>query len=131
MTLEEWRRYYNEDRPRGAIGNKSPITLMNPGDAPGTSPSPRPGNSNPGWSRAWCRITNGQTLDQNEGSFGGQVSWTYFPSPFFPSVRYLSNQARIAEALAAACEGRAAMVPWLAPGTLTKAVGTPLICSAA
>lgn len=36
--LEEWRRYYNEDRPHGAIGNKPPITLMNPGDAPSPSP---------------------------------------------------------------------------------------------
>jgi putative transposase len=36
--LEEWGRYYNEDRPHGAIGNKPPITLTNPGDA--TSPSP-------------------------------------------------------------------------------------------
>ncbi|WP_442947374.1 integrase core domain-containing protein [Novosphingobium sp.] len=36
--LEEWRRYYNEDRPQGAIGNKPPITLMKPGDAPTPSP---------------------------------------------------------------------------------------------
>lgn len=36
--LEKWRRYYNEDRPHGAIGNKPPITLMNPGDAPSPSP---------------------------------------------------------------------------------------------
>ena len=36
--LEEWRRYYNEDRPHGAIGNKPPITLMNSGDAPSPSP---------------------------------------------------------------------------------------------
>lgn len=35
--LVEWRRYYNEDRPHGAIGNKPPITLMNPGDAPSPS----------------------------------------------------------------------------------------------
>lgn len=27
--LEAWRRYYNEDRPHGAIGNKPPISLMN------------------------------------------------------------------------------------------------------
>ena len=26
--LEEWRRYYNEDRPHGAIGNKPPAALM-------------------------------------------------------------------------------------------------------
>lgn len=36
--LEAWRRYYNEDRPHGAIGNKPPITLMNPCGQ--TSPSP-------------------------------------------------------------------------------------------
>jgi len=28
--LEAWRRYYNEDRPHGAIGYKAPIALMNP-----------------------------------------------------------------------------------------------------
>lgn len=28
--LEAWRRYYNEDRPHGAIGYKVPIALMNP-----------------------------------------------------------------------------------------------------
>jgi hypothetical protein len=56
-------------------------------------------------------------------------TWTYFAAasaagrvqPFL----YFSNQARIAEALAADCEGRAAMLPWLAPGTLISAVGTP------
>ena len=36
--LEAWRRYYNEDRPHGAIGNKPPISLMNPGGQ--TSPPP-------------------------------------------------------------------------------------------
>jgi putative transposase len=36
--LEGWRRYYNEDRPHGAIGNKPPITLVNPGGAPSPSP---------------------------------------------------------------------------------------------
>jgi len=29
--LEAWRRYYNEDRPHGAIGQKPPISLQNPG----------------------------------------------------------------------------------------------------
>ena len=28
--LEAWRRDYNEVRPHGAIGNKVPISLMNP-----------------------------------------------------------------------------------------------------
>jgi putative transposase len=27
--MEDWRRYYNEERPHGAIGNKPPIMLMN------------------------------------------------------------------------------------------------------
>lgn len=29
--LEAWRRYYNEERPHGAIGNKAPITLTKSG----------------------------------------------------------------------------------------------------
>jgi putative transposase len=33
--LEAWRRYYNEDRPHGAIGYKAPIALMNPDGAAG------------------------------------------------------------------------------------------------
>jgi putative transposase len=36
--LEAWRRYYNEVRPHGAIGNKVPISLQIPGGA--SSPSP-------------------------------------------------------------------------------------------
>jgi putative transposase len=27
--VEDWRKYYNEERPHGAIGNKTPITLLN------------------------------------------------------------------------------------------------------
>ena len=26
--METWRRYYNEERPHGAIGNRSPILLQ-------------------------------------------------------------------------------------------------------
>ncbi len=36
--LEAWRRYYNEERPHVAIGNKVPIMLTRSGDV--TSPSP-------------------------------------------------------------------------------------------
>jgi putative transposase len=36
--LEAWRKYYNEERPHGAIGNRAPIYLQNCGDA--SSPSP-------------------------------------------------------------------------------------------
>ncbi len=35
---EAWRRYCNEERPHGAIGNKAPISLQDPCGA--TSPSP-------------------------------------------------------------------------------------------
>lgn len=31
--MEDWRRYYNEQRPHGAIGQKAPITLLNSGGA--------------------------------------------------------------------------------------------------
>ena len=31
--LEDWRKYYNEERPHGAIGHKTPIMLMNHGGA--------------------------------------------------------------------------------------------------
>src|ERR1700683_178963 len=31
--LEDWRKYYNEDRPHGAIGNKTPVCLMTPAGA--------------------------------------------------------------------------------------------------
>jgi putative transposase len=36
--LAAWRRYENEERPHGAIGNKVPILLTKPGGV--TSPSP-------------------------------------------------------------------------------------------
>lgn len=34
--LKDWRKYYNEERPHGAIGNKTPIILLNHAGA--TSP---------------------------------------------------------------------------------------------
>jgi transposase InsO family protein len=36
--LEDWRKYYNEERPHGAIGQKTPIMLLNHVGA--TSPPP-------------------------------------------------------------------------------------------
>lgn len=36
--MEAWLRYYNEDRPHGAIGNKPPILLQNPGRTPNLPP---------------------------------------------------------------------------------------------
>ena len=27
--MDDWRRYYNEERPHGAIGQKTPIMLLN------------------------------------------------------------------------------------------------------
>ena len=35
--LEAWRKYYNEVRPHGAIGNKVRISLQSFGDAPSPS----------------------------------------------------------------------------------------------
>jgi putative transposase len=36
--LEDWRRYYNEDRPHSGIGQIPPILLHNLGGASGPSP---------------------------------------------------------------------------------------------
>lgn len=36
--LEACRRYYNEDRPHGAIGSRPSISLQNPGGAPNPLP---------------------------------------------------------------------------------------------
>jgi putative transposase len=36
--MEAWVKYYNEDRPHGAIGNKLPILLQNPGGTPSLPP---------------------------------------------------------------------------------------------
>lgn len=38
QKMEGWRRYYNEERPHGAIGQKPPIMLLSPDGAP-SSPS--------------------------------------------------------------------------------------------
>jgi putative transposase len=35
--LEDWRSYYNEGRPHGAIGNKPPVSLTTPVDASSAS----------------------------------------------------------------------------------------------
>lgn len=37
--LEDWRRYYNEDRPHSGIGQIPPILLHNPGGASGPPPA--------------------------------------------------------------------------------------------
>ncbi len=37
-NLEAWRRYYNEERPHGAIENKVPILLTKTGSITGPSP---------------------------------------------------------------------------------------------
>jgi transposase InsO family protein len=31
QKVEDWRRYYNEERPHGSIGNKPPILLQSRG----------------------------------------------------------------------------------------------------
>jgi transposase InsO family protein len=42
QRMEDWRRYDNEERPHGAIGDKPPITLMNR-DGAASPPSCRAG----------------------------------------------------------------------------------------
>ena len=46
--MEDWLRYYNEDRPHGAIGNKAPILLHNRDDFASRSSWIGPENSNLG-----------------------------------------------------------------------------------
>jgi len=43
--MEEWRRYYNEERPHSSIGQKTPILLHNPGGASSPSPAKEAENS--------------------------------------------------------------------------------------
>jgi len=43
--LEDWRSYYNEDRPHGAIGNKPPASLMTPAGASSPPAWQNPENS--------------------------------------------------------------------------------------
>ena len=43
--LENWRKYYNEDRPHGAIGNKPPVSLITPAGASSPPARQRPENS--------------------------------------------------------------------------------------
>jgi putative transposase len=38
QKLEEWRRYYNEERPHSAIGNKPPIMLIKSDGVPSSPP---------------------------------------------------------------------------------------------
>jgi putative transposase len=45
--LEYWRRDYNEVRPHGAIGNKVPISLLNPAGDTNPPTEKKPENSNP------------------------------------------------------------------------------------
>jgi putative transposase len=44
--MEDWRRYYNEVRPHGAIGQKPPISLLNHDGASSLPSWERPENSN-------------------------------------------------------------------------------------
>lgn len=38
MKIEEWRKYYNEERPHSAISQNVPISLQNPGGSPSPPP---------------------------------------------------------------------------------------------
>ena len=43
--MEDWRRYYNEERPHSGIGQMTPILLHKPGDASSPSPAKEAENS--------------------------------------------------------------------------------------
>jgi hypothetical protein len=72
--LEDWRRYYNEERPHGAIGNKSPIVLTKSGDIASPSPRSKPENSNRTRSKLRDRFKIGRILTPLGGKSQGQVS---------------------------------------------------------
>ena len=43
--LEDWRRYYNEERPHSGIGQRTPVLLHNAGGASSPSPAQEAENS--------------------------------------------------------------------------------------
>ena len=51
--MEDWRKYYNEVRPRGAIGQKPPISLLNHDGAASLAPGEKPENSNLRQIQSW------------------------------------------------------------------------------
>jgi putative transposase len=55
--LEAWRSYYNEVRPHGAIGNRSPISLQNPDGAPARHRENRPETLPSAGPKMGCRAT--------------------------------------------------------------------------
>ena len=76
--LEDWRSYYNEDRPHGAIGNKPPASLMTPAGASSPPAWQNPENSTFRRSNVGERtkstqdsryrwMTNGGHVTQNRG----------------------------------------------------------------
>ncbi len=78
--MEDWRRYYNEVRPHGAIGHKVPISLLNPDGATSrhrekagkTLPSGGPENG--------TGADQGRTLTPGGGKTQGQVKWSRWRS---------------------------------------------------
>ena len=85
--------------------------------------------------QSWARKSNLRPCPQNNLNRLLEDLPAYLPALAAVSVApavflYLSNQAMIAEALAADWDGRAAMPPWLAFGTFTSIVGTPFSFSA-
>jgi hypothetical protein len=63
-------RYYNEERPHGAIGNKVPIMLTKSGGVNSPSPRAKPQNSAFGRSKVGDRIINLRTLAKGGGESG-------------------------------------------------------------
>ena len=72
--LEAWRSYYNEVRPHGAIGNRSPISLQNPDDAPSPSSLKQARNSTLGRSKDWVQSKEARNSTFGRSKDGAQSS---------------------------------------------------------
>ena len=60
--LEDWRRYYNEERPHSVIGQMTPILLYNPDGASSPSSEQKTENSGLRRSKVWAQSNEEQSL---------------------------------------------------------------------
>jgi hypothetical protein len=89
QKCEDWRRDYNEERPRSAIGNKPPVTLMKRSAAQGAPLIVYP------WDRLAAHdpekgsnSTPEQSLLINEGKLGSRSTFLNEKSTFAHETRH-------------------------------------------
>ena len=68
--LEDWRRYYNEERPHGAIGQRPPITLHQSRWRSQPAIVTKPENSNLRRSKEWSQRKRPETLASGDPRMG-------------------------------------------------------------